>query len=478
MMNLWIDESNHTLTTFESRSFHHQVRQVLVITLVLNLVVAAAKIVIGLWSGVLAITADGLHSTVDGSSNIIALLANRLAARPPDADHPYGHRRFETIAALGIGAFLLLTAWEILSSALARLSGTEAHQEITPLSFVVMLGTLGINLFVNSYESREGRRLNSELLIADAAHTRTDIWVTISVLVSMVLIALLRWNWLDTLVALVIVVLIVRAAWNILRQTGRVLVDTAPYAPEELAHWAEELPGVTQVVRARSRGPKDSAHIDLDVMVNAATTTQHTAAITNAIRDKLSQHIPGLDEVEVHFVPAKSAEPDYALTARARADELGLTTHEVHIRDSQQGKVLELHVEVPPDQTLGGAHAQVSQLEETIRKTLPDVTDVVSHIEPAISLQNGSGQTGNPDTVLASLENRATHLLHTEFPELNWHHLEVYSSNSGFALSLHVTLPGQISVEAAHRIAESAETLLRVQIPQIERVTIHTEPPE
>lgn len=477
MMNLLIDESNPTLTT-ESTAFYGQVRRVLVITLVLNLVVASTKIVIGLWSGVLAITADGLHSTVDGSSNIIALLANRLAARPPDADHPYGHRRFETIAALGIGGFLLLTAWEILSSALARLSGTETHQEITPLSFVVMLGTLGINLFVNAYESREGRRLNSELLTADAAHTRTDILVTISVLVSMALIALLKWSWLDTVVALIIVVLILRAAWGILRQTGSVLVDTAPYSPEQLTQWTEDLPCVTKVIRARSRGPKDSAHIDLDVMVNAATTTQHTEAITSAIRDKLSHHIPGLDEVEVHFVPANKGQTDYALTARAHADELGLTTHEVHVRDNGHGKVLELHVEVPPDQTLGGAHAQVTQLEQTIRQSLPDVAEVVSHIEPAVSLQNGSDPIDDPNSVIASLEQRATQLLGSEFPDLNWHHIEVYSDNSGFALSLHVTLPGQISVEAAHRIAESTETLLRAQISQIERVTIHTEPPE
>lgn len=451
----------------------------LVITLALNLAVAAAKIAVGLWSGVLAITADGLHSTVDSSSNIIALLANRLAARPPDADHPYGHRRFETIAALGIGALLLLTAWEILSSALARLSGSEAHQEVTPLSFVVMLTTLGINLFVNTYESREGRRLKSELLIADAAHTRTDILVTISVLASMVLIALLGWVWLDTGVALVIVALIVRSAWNILRQTGSVLVDTAPYSPEQLTFWAEELPCVTRVVRARSRGPKDSAHVDLDVMVNAATTTQHTAAITSAIRDKLGQYIPGLNEVEVHFVPSNSAQIDYALTARAHADEMGLTTHEVHIRESQQGKVLELHVEVPSNQTLDGAHAQVTQLEQTIRQSLPEVAEVISHIEPAINPPNGPGQIGS-DTkaVMSSLEDRATWLLRAEFPDVNWHHLEVYSDNSGFALSLHVTLPGQISLEAAHRIAESAETLLRTQIPQIERVTIHTEPPE
>ena len=137
------------------------VRRVLLITLGLNLGVAFSKIIIGLWSGALAITADGFHSMIDGSSNVVALFANRLANRPPDDDHPYGHRRFETLAALGIGAFLLVTAWEITSGALERLGGGGEAPVITPLAFVVMLGTLAVNIFVNRYETQAGRRYHS-----------------------------------------------------------------------------------------------------------------------------------------------------------------------------------------------------------------------------------------------------------------------------------------------------------------------------
>src|SRR5262245_30019586 len=141
-----------------------QVRRVLLMTLGLNVLVAAAKIVIGLVSGALAITADGVHSTIDASSNLIALIANRIADRPPDADHPYGHRRFETLAGLGIGVLLLITALEIVSNAVSRLTDGGAKAEMTPLDFAVMIGTLAVNLFVTTYEKREGRRLRSELL--------------------------------------------------------------------------------------------------------------------------------------------------------------------------------------------------------------------------------------------------------------------------------------------------------------------------
>ena len=190
---------------------------------------------------------------MDGSANVIGLFANQIAGKPADEDHPYGHRRFETIAALAIGILLLITAWEIISSAINRLTSGEKPQ-ITPLSFAVLLGTLVVNLFLSRYERREGKRLKSELLIADAANTGADVFVTLSVLVSMVLVSL-GMTWADPLAALLIVVLIGRAAWQIVKQTGGVLVDTAPFRRMQLARCAAEVPSVQRVLRARSRGP-------------------------------------------------------------------------------------------------------------------------------------------------------------------------------------------------------------------------------
>lgn len=461
------------MTKIPNETTRQEVRRVLLLTLVLNLGVAFSKIVIGVWSGALAITADGFHSLIDGLSNVVALVANRLANRPPDDDHPYGHRRFETLAALGIGAFLLVTAWEITSGALERLNGGEPPV-ITPLAFVVMLATLAVNIFVNSYESRAGRRLHSELLLADAAHTRADISVTLAVLVSMALIALFGWYWADTVAALVIVGLILRAAWGVLRQTGSVLVDTAPIPSGMLVQWAAEAIPAGHVIRARSRGPADATYIDIDVEVAPEVTADHTAAIASAIRDRLEQAVPGVEEVEVHFVPATSAEPDYMLRARACADGLGLAVHEVRVCDGAAGKRLEMHVEVPPGQTLVAAHEQVSRLEAQIRVHIPEITEVVTHIEPALPpapLQAASDQA-------EALRRQARTLLRTQFPRAGWHDLDVYPVDEGYALTMHVTLPAEITVEAAHNLAEDAELRLRADLPQLERVTIHTEPGE
>ncbi len=173
-----------------------QVRRVLIITLVLNIAVAVGKILVGALTGAVSITADGFHSLMDGSSNLIGLGANAIAGKPADEDHPYGHRRFETVAALGVGVLLLLTAYEIVTSAIERLTSGESP-EISPLAFVVLIATLGVNLFVSRYERAVGKRLNSELLIADAANTGADVFVTLSVLVSMVLVSLFNWTWAD-----------------------------------------------------------------------------------------------------------------------------------------------------------------------------------------------------------------------------------------------------------------------------------------
>lgn len=465
------------MASHPSPSVSQQVRRVLIITLILNLAVAFGKILIGMWSGALAITADGFHSLVDGSSNVVALIANAVANRPPDEDHPYGHRRFETIAALGIGAFLLLTAWEIVSSALGRLSGSEEAPIITPLTFIIMIVTLVVNIFVNRYETREGHRLHSALLLADAAHTGADILVTLSVLGSMALVALAGFTWADSLAALLIVVFIVRAAWQVLRQTGGVLVDTAPYTSQQLTDWVEEVPAVHQVLRARSRGPAESAHVDIDVQVQPEMTTNQTAAIADAIRGKLSEHIEGLAEVEVHFVPLEAAPKDYALIARAHADALGLATHEVTLREGEVGPVLEMHVEVPRDLTLEAAHQQVSQLEQAVNSSLPDLAEVVSHIEPALSVQPHEAVNGSEQRAHA-LRDQALALLRESFLGVDWHHLELYPVDGHWTMTMHATLPAQMSVEAAHRVAESAETLLRARLPMLDRVTIHTEPPE
>ncbi len=260
-------------------------------------------------SGALAIVADGFHSLMDGAGNIAALITNAIAAQPPDADHPYGHHRFETVGALVIGLLLLLTAWEVIQHAAERIMGDTTPPVITPLTVTVLLTTLAINVSVSVYQRRAGKRLGSQLLLADAENTRADVFVTLSVLGSS-LFVVFGFAWMDTIAALVVVALIVRAAVRVLRNAGGVLVDTAPYSPAQLSGWVCDLPDVAQVTRARSRGTCDAAHIDIDVTVHPAVTIAHTAQVTRRIRARVCERVRAqggnVAEVEVHFAPAAS----------------------------------------------------------------------------------------------------------------------------------------------------------------------------
>lgn len=280
-----------------------QVRKVFIITLVLNLAVSFGKIMLGMATGALAITADGFHSMTDGINNIVAIVAITFSNQPPDDDHPYGHGRYENLATLFIGAMLVFLAWNMVSDLLSRIRGEHGLPELDALAFAVLIGTLCINIFVTVYQTREGKRLKSDLLVADASQTRSDIYITLSVLFSMVVISLTGWGWVDTVTAIIVVLLILRTAWEILHQTGRVLVDTAPYTPEELIAIIQDISPVQDILRVRSRGTVDDSYIDIDLCVPPVMTVAQTATIADAIRAKLNQALTGIREIEIHFSP-------------------------------------------------------------------------------------------------------------------------------------------------------------------------------
>lgn len=450
----------------------HDVRRVLWIVLILNAAVAAAKLAVGMMTGAVAMIADGFHSSVDASSNVVGLVGIKLAAQPPDADHPYGHRRFETLATLAIGGLLLVAAWEILQEMFNRLLHGGAP-EVLPISFAIMIGTMALNLCVTLYERREGHRLKSELLLADAAHTSSDLFVSLSVIVSLAATTL-GFAWVDVAVALFIVAVIGRVAMSIIGHTSSVLADHQVLDPGAIESLLHEIPGVEETVRVRSRGPADAVHVDIDTRIKPAITTDHAYAIAKAIKARVHDAFPEVEEVQVHFAPQRNAGIDYALEARAVADALGLTVHEVIPVPMRDGVGLEMHVEVQPGLTLGEAHRQVSDLEYRLKERVPRLCEVVTHIEPA----NAHGAPLTQTQAALELRDQALAIAHRLYPDDNWHHATIRLALGGYALTMHSHMPASLSVEEAHAIAEHVETAIRNALPLIQRVTIHTEPPD
>jgi len=451
---------------------YREVRTVLWRVLLLNLLVALAKIVVGLTTGALAMVADGFHSVMDASSNFIGIAGVIVAARPPDDSHPYGHRRFETMATLSIGGLLLVAAWEILKTAVERLFG-GSHATAEPISFAVMLVTIVVNLFVTLYETKRGKRLGSDFLMADAAQTRTDLVISSSVILGL-FATQAGFAWMDTVIALLIVLLIGRTAFSILSKTTKILVDAAAVDPIEIRRVVEGVPGIDSIIRIRSRGPADSIMTDIDVQVQPATTADHAEAIADEIERRVKAAFRGITEVQVHFAPHHDTPQDVTLVARAAADALGLSIHEVTEILTTQGVILEMHVEVKPTLSLDQAHQEVTQMEGRVRAALPDVYDVITHIEPA------SGQPGAVMQTSRAIAQRdeALRIAVGLYPDAHWHDATIRPMMGGYAMTIHCWLPGEVSVQEAHSIAEHVETQIRAALPQIQRVTIHTEPPE
>lgn len=278
----------------------HRVRRVLWIVLFLNLIVALAKLVIGRWAGSLSMVADGFHSLADSASNVVGLVGLAIAARPPDEDHPYGHQRFETLASLAIGGFLTLTAWEILRSCLERIRGSGAIER-TPLALAVMVATVSVNIAVTVYEHRRGRELESGLLRADARHTLSDVYASVMVIAGL-LAAHFGEPIVDVAAAVVITGMIAYAAFQILRENGLLLADTALIDPAAIRAAVTEVDGVLSVHKVRSRGREGEGQADLHIQVPAGMPLADAHAIGHRVSDHLRERF-GLREVLVHVEP-------------------------------------------------------------------------------------------------------------------------------------------------------------------------------
>ena len=454
----------------ENASTSSTVNQILWRVLVLNVLVAVAKISVGVLTGTVSIIADGIHSAVDGASNVVALIASRIASLPPDDEHPYGHERFETIlGTFAIGGMLLLTAWEVLQIALERLANSE-RPEIGAIQFGVLITTLLVNIVVASYERNAAQKHQSELLAADAQHTASDIWVTISVILSLIGVELGLY-WLDAVVALLIVGLIGVIAYRILSNTTQILVDRAPIEAQSIKDVIQDTPGVRRVVEVKSRGSQESAHIDLDVAVAPVLNANAAQNLTETLRTQLQEAFPNANEVRIQLTSETLQESDVLIRARGIGDALGLGVHEIMCISTPEGQMIDMHVEVEPGLSLKAAHEQISQLERQLLDGTQAV-EIVTHIEPA---SRGTTLVVSSPEAMAYLLTVMQNLAE-RFPQGNWHHESLHYEGGGYTLSVHCHLPGDLSIETAHQFAERAELYLRSNFNELHRVTIHTEP--
>jgi cation diffusion facilitator family transporter len=285
----------------EAPSRTTQVRRVLVGLLFANLVVVAAKLVVGLAAHSLSVLGDSLHSSVDALNNVLALVVVRVAARAPDEDHPYGHGKFETLGALAIVGFLSVTCFELTRGAISRLTESHSAPLVTTAQLAILVAGLGINGGVAWYEHRRGVELSSELLISDAAHTRSDVYITLGVIASL-LLSRRGWWWADPAVALVIAVLVLHVAYQIIQRTVPILVDQRALPGGEIEAVALGVDGVRRAYDIRSRGGPQLRYAEVTIAVDRLTNVADAHAISDEVEHRLKRDL-GLAAVTVHIEP-------------------------------------------------------------------------------------------------------------------------------------------------------------------------------
>ena len=300
-----------------------RVRQVLWLTLLLNLFVMALKLTLGIATGSLSLQADALHSVTDSINNVLGLVTNRFSSPKPDREHPYGHQKFEAIGALGIAAFLGIACFEILRGAVEKifLSTETAETTVTSTELWLLLLVLGINIFVAFYERNVGREVNSPILIADAKHTMSDIWVTIIVIAGLVGIwqaenlNFPQLQWLDVVLAFPVALLVFQSGWEVINENLPWLVDEMAIAPEAINDVVMKVPGVLSCHDIASRGILGrQVFIEMHLIVDTDDLVV-AHQITEQIEDSLEERF-GKVRVLIHVEPPEYEEEDISFGSK------------------------------------------------------------------------------------------------------------------------------------------------------------------
>lgn len=283
------------------------IKRVLWIILFANLAVAFTKIVLGISMNATSVLADGFHSLTDGSSNIIGLIGINFAMKPVDEDHPYGHSKYEMLGSLVIVAMLGFLSFQILLEIYQKIMN-PVKPSVDLLSLAIMLGTLVVNLFVTVYEKKLGTELNSTILVSDAMHTRSDVFVTIGVITSMTLIYLGFPIWIDAFVSMIVVFFILKAAYEIFKDSSDILLDAKVVDEHEILVILNTLPEIKGIHHIRSRGTLQNLFIDMHVLTDDFLSVKEAHALSHVIEAAIQQHFSAsIVQVISHIEPFSSS---------------------------------------------------------------------------------------------------------------------------------------------------------------------------
>ncbi|MBI4279103.1 MAG: cation-efflux pump [Armatimonadetes bacterium] len=445
-------------------------RAVALTSLLIALLLAAVKLIMGLLSGSLGILADAVSSGLDIVTTMMTFLAVRVAHVPADERHTYGHGKAENLAVLIQTILLFGTCVWIGWQAIARLTGeTPAGVRVTVWAVVVVILAIVVD-FTRVRALRDAaRRFHSPALEADAVHFSADMMESAVVLGGLILTRL-GYPVADAVAALGVALLVLVASARLALQAGEVLMDTAPRGlAGALRLVVEEVAGVVACrrIRVRRAGPK--TFVEMRLSVTSGLTLAEAHSIGQAAEQRMRALVPSADIV-VQVVPGDEGSEAVVGGLQAIAGDLGVAIHQITAHRAEDGLSVTLHLEVEGSRPLEAVHALADRFEREARRRLPDLRQIVTHMEPAGSDGGGSGVD------VANVSRVITDTIQERLGTQSYHALTIRTVRGRPWVALHCLFDGQLSLEEVHRRCDDLEHALRARLPDLVEVVVHAEP--
>lgn len=285
-----------------SEGIYKKVKFILWIILFANFGVALIKIIVGNLINSASLSTDGIHSLSDGMSNIVGIIGIIIASKPVDKEHPYGHKKSEIVASLFIGGMLLVLGLKTLFSGAQRFINPQ-EVNITLISLISLIITICINLFVTTYERKKGEQYNSYILVSDSVHTKSDIFISVGVLISLIGIKLGLPSIIDPIISIVISFFILKASYDIFKESIGILSDKAIIEEEKLLEILNSFEEIKDIHKIRSRGSLNDMYIDMHIMIEPNTTTEEAHRLSHNIEGEIKNRMNENAQVIIHIEP-------------------------------------------------------------------------------------------------------------------------------------------------------------------------------
>jgi len=464
-------------------------RRVALHSVLAALAMTVLKLAAGLLSGSLGVLSDAAHSGLDLVGSALTLFSVRVSDKPADANHTYGHAKFENLSAfVEAGLMAVSCAW-IIWEATQRIFRHEAVVRHSLWPVLVLVTSIAVDWWRSQKLGAVAREFKSTALAADAFHFASDIWSTLAVLCGLGLswlgsIAGIGWlSYADPVAAMLVSLMILRLTWRLTRETSEALLDAAPVQiRESILREVAGVDGVLAIEQARVRRAGSLTFADLTLALPRSFTFEHTNELVQATTEAVQRVVPDADVV-IHTVPRQSSTESIFDRVRAVAARNNVSVHEVSVQ-SIEGKLrVEQHVELNEAMTLAEAHNFVTAMEAEILREVPEVNSVLTHIEsePAtiertLKVSGKAAGDGQAESETERIR-RNLRSVAADFPEiLDVHEILVGRTGEHIHVSCHCTLPDELTMQRVHEVITALEDRLKLECPEVYKVLIHPEP--